>query len=165
MQGRPQEEQSPQKEEVTSAPLRPYIDDDLDRLIEIVRAHLEDSIVSHIGPWEASEAMLRAELPTAGDDVQVLEIDGDISAFVWIETLEECLFLEEIHVVESARGLGYGLRLMNYVEAEARARGRRQVQLTVFQESPQVAFYERLGYRIIGEAEERHQLRLAKDVG
>jgi GNAT superfamily N-acetyltransferase len=142
--------------------MRSYRDADLERLIEIVRVHLEDYVTRHIGPWAHSESMLRTEMPAARDDIQVVEIGGEIVGFLWVDHRDDCLFVDEIHVVESARGRGLGRRLIEAAETQARHRGHREIRLAVFRDSPQVTFYARLGFIVIGEQHDRAQLHLSK---
>ena len=142
--------------------MRSYVDGDLERLIAIIRDHLEDDVTRHIGPWAASEAMLREAIPRARDDVQVVESAGEIVGFVWVEDRDDCLYLEELHVVESARGAGLGRTLMEEVGRKARQRGHREVRLSVFSDSPGVSFYKRLGYAVVGRTPHRDQLHLRK---
>ena len=148
----------------SAATLRPYVDDDLDRLIEIIRMHLEQYVTRHIGPWERSEEMLREAIPVAPKDVQVVEIVGEIAGFFWVELRDDCLYLEEIHIIESARGRGLGRRLMEEIENRAKELGRNEIQLSVFSDSPEVRFYQRFGYSKMGENLERHQLHMHKTI-
>ena len=144
--------------------MRPYVDEDLERLIAIIRDHLEDDVIRHIGPWAASEAMLREAIPRARDDVEIVEIAGEIVGFVWVNHLDNCLYLEEIHVVESARGTGLGRKLMEHVERKANLRGHSEIRLSVFSDSTSVSFYKRLGFAVVGAAPHRKQLHLRKAV-
>ena len=142
---------------------RPYGVDDTETLIAIIRAHLHDDVVVHIGPWSRSEAMLLKTIPQRADDILVVEVDGQIIAFLWTEMNEDHLSIEEIHVIASARGRGVGRRLLEESERQARDRGVAELQLTVFKESPAVTFYQRAGYTIAGETK-RHQYRLRKSL-
>ena len=140
---------------------RPYQPTDLERLIEIIRTHLHDEVVVHIGPWKASEAMLCEAIPSSAQRIRVTEIAGEVVAFVWTQLADEHLLLEEIHVVAHARGHGLGQLLLDAVEGEARTENVAEVRLTVFKTSPAVAFYQRAGYEIVAETE-RHQFRMRK---
>ncbi len=140
---------------------RPYQPTDLKRLIEIIRTHLHDEVVAHIGPWEQSEAMLCEAIPSSAERVRVTEIDGEVVAFVWTQLAGKHLLLEEIHVVAHARSRGLGRLLLEAVEEEARAESLAEVRLTVFQTSPAVSFYQQAGYEIVSETE-RNQFRMCK---
>jgi N-acetylglutamate synthase-like GNAT family acetyltransferase len=54
-------------------------------------------------------------------------------------------------VVENARGSGYGSRILEALEAEARATGARKIVLNARDNA--VEFYRKRGYDIIGDAE------------
>jgi len=140
---------------------RRYQPSDFERLIEIIRTHLHDEVVAHIGPWEQSEAMLCEAIPSSAERIRVTEIAGEVVAFVWTQLADEYLLLEEIHVVAHARSRGLGRLLLEAVEEEARAENLAEVRLTVFKTSPAVAFYQQAGYEIVSETE-RNQFRMRK---
>jgi predicted GNAT family N-acyltransferase len=54
-------------------------------------------------------------------------------------------------VVENARGCGYGSRILNALEAQARATGARKIVLNARDNA--VEFYRKRGYDLIGDAE------------
>ena len=54
-------------------------------------------------------------------------------------------------VVENARGSGYGSRILDALEAEARATGARKIVLNARDNA--VEFYRKRGYDLIGDAE------------
>lgn len=62
------------------------------------------------------------------------------------------LYVAKLWVAESARGMGWGTRLMEAAEAEARARGCTDASLDTFEYQAR-PFYERLGYRVFGVLE------------
>ena len=140
---------------------RRYQPTDLQRLIEIIRTHLHDDVVEHIGPWEQSEAMLSEAIPSSAERIRVTEIAGEVVAFVWTQLAGDHLLLEEIHVVGHTRGHGLGRLLLETAEGEARAEGLAEVRLTVFKTSPAVAFYQQAGYEIVAETE-RNQFQMRK---
>lgn len=52
---------------------------------------------------------------------------------------------------ESARGIGIGVRAMQYLEAQIREQGLKRIELGVFEfNSPAIRLYEKMGYQEIG---------------
>ena len=149
----------------TATAMRPFEDPDLDALIQMVEAHLREDVELTIGPWSRSEAMLRIEMPAARDDIKVIEgRGGQPIAFFWVTTQDKALVLDEIHVVASARGTGLGRAMMEEVTREALRRGLGRIHLSVFTHSPQVAFYEKLGFEELGRDSKRHQIKMGKEL-
>lgn len=147
----------------TKTVMRPFKGDDLEALIRIVEAHLREDVERHIGPWARSEAMLRTQMPAAQGDIKVVEDRrGQLVAFFWVTSEDPVLVLDEIHVVESARGQGLGKALMAEAATEAHRRGLTQLQLSVFAHSPQVAFYTKLGFKVLSHDLNRHQIKMGK---
>jgi GNAT superfamily N-acetyltransferase len=63
------------------------------------------------------------------------------------------LYVDLLWVREDQRGKGYGRRLMEQVEAEARRRGAKHAYLDTFSyQAP--GFYEKLGYQVFGQLPE-----------
>jgi ribosomal protein S18 acetylase RimI-like enzyme len=76
-------------------------------------------------------------------------IVAGLHAFTWAGWLE----IKFLWVREDLRGQGYGRRLVEAAEAEARARGCRHVWLDSYTfQAP--AFYRKLGYEVFGVLDE-----------
>ena len=106
-------------------------------------------------------------LRIAAAQLWVLEQDGKIVGLVVLEEQPESLLLENIAVLPSEQGQGYGRMLMAFAEQEAARRGFPQLQLcTNARLTENIALYEHLGFteigRICGEGFER--VCLAKSV-
>ena len=143
---------------------RAYRPGDLDVLIQIIKEHLQDDVVAHIGPWSRSESMLRATLPKSKNNLIIMEADHQIVAFLWTELSQGHLEIVEIHVIHSFRGQGLGYALLLETEQIARDQGLSGLRLTVFKDSDAVQFYERAGYVRTGE-NSRNQYRMRKTLG
>jgi len=60
------------------------------------------------------------------------------------------LYLETMAVSPAERGRGYGSRLLEFADAEARRRGRRSLSLYCIRDNPRArALYERRGYGVV----------------
>ena len=72
-------------------------------------------------------------------------VGGLIGKIYW-----EWLYIDLLFVKEELRGCGYGHRLLEMVENEARQRGAKHVHLDTFSfQAPE--FYKQHGYRVFGE--------------
>jgi GNAT superfamily N-acetyltransferase len=72
-------------------------------------------------------------------------VGGLIGATYW-----DWFYLDLLWVDEDQRGRGFGRRLLEQAEAEARQRGAKHAYLDTFSfQAP--GFYEKLGYRVFGE--------------
>lgn len=75
---------------------------------------------------------------------------GEASSGVWGSILYGWLFIELLYVAESARGQGFGSRLLTSVENAAREQGCIGVWLSSYAfQAP--GFYEKNGYEAFGE--------------
>ena len=82
-------------------------------------------------------------------------VEGDVPVgFLSAEIAGPELHIWEISVGHLHQGFGIGRRLIRHAVGEAAARGLRAVTLTTFRTIPwNCPFYERLGFRLLDEAE------------
>ncbi len=85
------------------------------------------------------------------NQVWVLDQDGEIVGLVVLEEQPEYLLLENVAVLPSEQGKGYGRMLIAFAEQEAVRRGLSEVQLcTNMRMVENIALYAHLGFAEIG---------------
>jgi GNAT superfamily N-acetyltransferase len=111
---------------------------EFERLAEKVRASEADLLREGFGPTPRFEALL------AEEDRRAV---GFALFFHNFSTFEgrTGIFLEDIYVVEGARGRGVGRQLMARLAAIAVERGCARLDLSVLEWNPARRFYDRLG--------------------
>ena len=93
----------------------------------------------------------------ADDCCLVAEIDEQIIGAAWTRVIPAYGHIDDetpelaISLFSEHRGKGVGTMLMIRLFEELRGRGYIKTSLSVQKDNPAVRFYERLGYRIIGE--------------
>ncbi|MBM6688399.1 GNAT family N-acetyltransferase [Collinsella tanakaei] len=106
-----------------------------------------DPELDHLSRFYASRPGLRAYFVM--EDTDSARIIGG-AGLAEYEGLDTCCELQKIYLVESERGRGRGLELLEAVEAQARKLGYRRIYLethTSLHEA--IRLYERCGYRCI----------------
>jgi GNAT superfamily N-acetyltransferase len=104
--------------------------------------------------WEVLRAYNVAQIgDCTNSPFAVLLRDPDTDAVVggvWARSTWGSFFVDILVAPEGDRGAGHGRSLMDQAEAEARARGCRNIWLDTFafQARP---FYEKLGFRVFGQ--------------
>lgn len=94
--------------------------------------------------------------PIANGQVRVLDgSEGlDLGIVLWPET--DHLMIDTVAVAPKRQGKGLGRAVMDWAEAQAAARGLDKIRLytnAVMVEN--IAFYQRLGYQVIGRGQDR----------
>ncbi len=113
---------------------------EFENLLDAVRATEADIRRDGFGPDRRFECLLA-------------EVDGEAVGFALFfpsySTFEgrAGLYLEDLYVAESARGLGVGRAIMAHLARLAGERGYPRLDLSVLHWNPARAFYERLAFR------------------
>ena len=107
------------------------------RIQAILRAHND-----RVGLLRGAEAQ---PLNVQVYDTQGVWVGGMLAATYW-----NWLVIDVLALAEEVRGQGIGTALMAQVEAEARARGCTRSQTSTYAHQA-LRFYDRLGYRIVGQ--------------
>ncbi len=139
--------------------LRPARPDDADAIWRVTRAaYLPDRERLHPPSSVFKESIDDIRRAMVDGTIYAAERAGEIVAAVRVRPHDAdatALYCGRLAVLPSAQRRGLGTALMARVEEHAMATGRRAVALGVRLELPEnILFYERLGYRIVGE--ERH---------
>jgi diamine N-acetyltransferase len=105
-----------------------------------------------------SEESWGAELADPRFAVRIGEVGGQAAAYAKLappalpfKTEGPAIELRQFYVLKPWHGAGLAAELMEWVQAEARARGAREVQLSVFTDNVRARrFYERFGFEYVG---------------
>ena len=130
---------------------RPAREDDLPLVEAAERAYIRDVEPAQEAAWTAAldrnRALWRANLART----TVIEVDGDPAGFlVWTPDGDAALVVT-VQVLPPHRRRGHGRRLLDAVDAQARAAGLREVRLGVHRDNPARALYEAAGFSAAGE--------------
>jgi predicted N-acetyltransferase YhbS len=131
--------------------LREATDQDAPLLLQVLQTAFEEyrgRLDPPSGAHSETVEKLRQKLTTS--HVVVAEVEGEIAGCVFYEAENGSMHLERLAVLPSYRRRGLGRRLIDYVEAQARALNLPHVRLGVrVVLKDNWAYYERLGYRLI----------------
>jgi len=89
----------------------------------------------------------------AGRDNRLLTAGDQWLGYVSLSRDARALYIRELHVVEAFRGLGIGAWAIDQVLSIAHQERRPALRLTVFEDNPARALYERKGFTVVGQDE------------
>jgi len=153
---------------VTNITVRPATPDDASTILTFIRglAEFEHEPLTSVKVTEAD--IIRDGFgPTPRFESLIAELEGAPVGFALFfpnySTWEGVagIYIEDLFVLDVARGHGVGRALMAHIAALAKQRGAARVELSVLDWNPARAFYERLGmshqtewlpYRLTAEA-------------
>jgi len=145
--------------------VRPMVHDDLERVQEVevdagerFRDSPEPAIAACADhpPFPSDELRAFAEAGRAW----VFEADGAVVGFVLVEHVDGCGHIEEVAVARSHGGRGIATALIDAVAQWAIAEGLAALTLTTFRDVAwNRPFYERRGFRVLGDDEITDGLR------
>ncbi len=108
------------------------------------------------GEWTREQ--VRGELD--GSTTAVVQVDGDDAGRLRVLRRPAVLEIAGLQLLPAYQSQGVGRTLVERLVAEARADGR-AVEVGVEKDNPRArAFWERCGFRYVGEDAEEHRLRL-----
>ncbi len=136
-------------EEITR---RPGSDLDREFLYALLRRSLGPHIEATYGRWDEAwqrEYFLKTTDPSKHE---ILESNGEAIGCLLVEERPQSLQLHRILLLPEHQNRGIGARVMQQLMARASSQGK-AFRLQVFRVNPAVHFYERLGFKRIGETE------------
>lgn len=148
--------------------LRPVSDNDLPVLADVGRRTFLESFLAYNDPDNIdaylaqafSDERLRRDLETDGVQTLLLWVDGVAAGYLKLnmgdaqtETRgDAALEVERVYLLADFQGRGLGRSLMQFALDAAQATGKSCVWLGVWEHNQSaIAFYERLGFTIVGE--------------
>ena len=138
--------------------LRPATSGDLDFARELTRSNMLRYYIQHDLLWQ-DEAF---DVAWAGRENWLIVRDESWLGYVSLSRDARALYIRELHVLEAFQGQGAGSWAIDQVFAMACKERRPALRLTVFENNPAKALYERKGLKVVGTDE--CFLRMQRDV-
>jgi ribosomal protein S18 acetylase RimI-like enzyme len=134
---------------MTECQWRPAAPDDLGFTRELTRKSMLRYYIQHDLLWQ-DEAF---DVAWAGRDNRLIVCGENVLGYVSLSRDARALYIRGLHIVEAFRGQGTGSWAIDQVLALARQERRPALRLTVFENNPAQALYERKGLRVVGKDE------------
>ncbi len=138
--------------------LRPATHRDLAFARELTRINMLRYYIQHDLLWQ-DEGF---DVGWAGRENWLIVRNETLLGFVSLSRDAKALYIRELHVIEAFRGQGAGSWTIDQVFAMACKERRPALRLTVFENNPAKALYERKGLTVVGKDE--CFLRMQRDV-
>ena len=140
------------------ASLHPARDEDFEFAIALYLESTKPLLVA-LGRWDPERIRARFADDFKSERAQVIRAaDGRDIGWMQVSENGEGLHLDQLHLIDGFRNLWIGTRLIR----ELLERGRRSgkwVGLNVIRGNPAIRLYQRLGFALIGEDEDKLQMR------
>ncbi len=113
--------------------------------------------VELLGRWNETGQKHVVELALTQPGTSIIADDG--SNIGWVQVVEspDTIYLGQLYVTPSSQNRGIGTAILRELTDKARREGK-TLTLDVMKNNRSRALYERLGFRVIGEAE--HKLKM-----
>ena len=142
---------------ISQITLRPSRPDDYDFALELYLQSTRRLLIE-LGRWDQSRVVARFQQGFKPDEVQIICADGADIGCMQISSTDGELHLDQLHIVASFRNHAIGTQLILALQDRARNEGK-SVGLNVIRGNQAVVLYRRLGFRIVGEDEEKFNMR------
>jgi ribosomal protein S18 acetylase RimI-like enzyme len=110
------------------------------------------------GRWDDVLQDTRFKQKFVVDEVRIIVAGGDDAGYVQTADEAGSIVIKELHVDEAFQNRGIGTNVLRMLLAEAR-RMAKPMMVTVVTFNPALAFYQRAGFRIVSEQDQRFRLR------
>ena len=110
------------------------------------------------GRWDDVLQDTRFKQKFVVDEVRIIVAGGDDAGYVQTADEAGSIEINELHVDEAFQNRGIGTKVLRMLLAEAR-RMAKPMMVTVVTFNPALAFYQRAGFRIVSEQDQRFCLR------
>lgn len=111
-----------------------------------------DAVVKQFGEWDAAFQTGHFERKWANQGYRIILRGGEEIGAIWTTEESDCICLHEILLMPAWQGQGIGTQLVQAVIEQARSK-QKPIRLTVLKASRARFLYERLGFRITGDAD------------
>jgi ribosomal protein S18 acetylase RimI-like enzyme len=110
------------------------------------------------GSWDDVVQDARFKQKFVLEEVRIIVAGDDDAGYLQSAIVADDVMIKELHINEAFQNRGIGGQILRVLLAEAR-RIARPVVVTVVKFNPALAFYERAGFRIVSEQDQRFHLR------
>jgi ribosomal protein S18 acetylase RimI-like enzyme len=111
-----------------------------------------------LGRWDEERVRARFVEDFTPERAQMLHADGAEIGWIQVTDNGEGLHLDQLHLIEGYRNRGIGTRLIQALLDRGRRSGK-WVGLNVIRGNPAIRLYQRLGFALIGEEDDKLQMR------
>ena len=115
-------------------------------------------LLTALGRWQERRVVARFRRAFKPEQTQVICSGGTDIGWMQVSQTTDGFHLHQLHIVDRFRNRGIGTRLINALLDRARALGQ-PVALNVIRGNPAFSLYRRLGFRVVGEDEEKIRMR------
>lgn len=131
--------------------LRPGRQEDYDFAKELYFGSMKP-LLEALDAWNAEEKEAAFASYYDVDEVRVIMVDGQDVGWIQVSHTDEEFCLDQLHLIETARGKGIGTVLIKETIAEAAEEGK-NVSLSLVKGNRAIRLYRRLGFHQVAEDE------------
>ena len=128
--------------------------DDATFIFEVTRAAMRRHVEQTWGRWDDWDQRRRSDVSFDPTTHSVIMVNNERVGLVAVDRRDECLTLEKLYLWPRFQNRGIGSAVLRGLIAQARARSV-PLRLRVLRGNPVRALYERFGFKVVRETEER----------
>lgn len=117
-----------------------------------------EKLLLALGRWDERRVGGRFRQAFRREHGQVISVDGTDIGWMQVSLSADGFHLHQLHIVAGFRNRGIGTRLIGTLLERACGMEKRVV-LNVMRGNPAISLYRRLGFRVVGENEEKFRMR------
>ncbi len=139
--------------------LRPATNEDYEFMYTVSKRTMRE-YVEAIWGWDERTQRRMHHVSWNPGNYQVIVVDGHDAGRLSVDTYDTYLYLNNIQILPEFQGRGLGTRIIQDILTSA---GNKSVKLRVLRGNPAKRLYERLGFKVVRETDERFWMEWTGD--
>ncbi len=147
----------PPSSQIPSIKLRDARENDYD-FAERLYVESMKQLLTKLGAWNEHDVVSKFKEYFKLDEIQIISVNGADAGWLQLSETEYDIILDQIYIEEEFRSRGIGGRLIQDLLTTAKTK-KKPILLSLLRNNPALAFYQRLGFRIVGEDDPKLHMR------
>jgi GNAT superfamily N-acetyltransferase len=138
---------------MTKLEIRDYTEGDYEKYIQsLTKENMQKLFLDNFGGWSDEVSKNKFFKVLADGYVKLFFLEDSFIGYVTFnqeENNKDSYLINDIHIVKTSQGKGYGTEILNFVISECEKLNAKQMKLFVFKENPAINFYKKNGFKEI----------------
>jgi ribosomal protein S18 acetylase RimI-like enzyme len=115
-------------------------------------------LTEEILTWNDQSQRAMVEQSLAHQGTSIIVVNGSSVGWLQVDSTSSAIYLGQLYITPTLQKRGVGTAIMKWLCGQARRDGK-SVTLEVMKNNQALAFYDHLGFRVVGESKYKYEMR------